>query len=205
MRAHRCHAAQATAARRAGPRARAAPRAAQSASRADEAPSASRRTFLFVPYGDRFDATLHSICCDGLVQVRKCALGAQRARRKRGICALGTRVSFSASRRARRTACRRPAPRRARLTRASSPPPQGAGLHLTHWTSNATPARFYADLSADIAARFVASPEASAYDDAVVVNNHYDTDGCASAAPLSLCASSKTKEPRMRLCFAPCF
>ena len=56
---------------------------------------------------------------------------------------------------------------------------QGAGLHLTHWSHNATPDRYYADLSAEIAQRFVASDEAGAYADAVFVNNHYDTDGCA--------------------------
>ena len=61
-------------------------------------------------------------------------------------------------------------------------PAQGAALHLTHWANNATPARFYDDTSAGIAARFVASDEAAAYADALVVNNHYDTDGCGPAA-----------------------
>ena len=60
-----------------------------------------------------------------------------------------------------------------------TPRAQGAALHLTHWANNATPSRYYADTSAEITARFVASDEAAAYADAIIVNNHYDTDGCA--------------------------
>ena len=67
------------------------------------------------------------------------------------------------------------------LPHAAGRAAQGAALHLTHWRDNATPARYYADTSAEITARFVVSDEAAAYADAVVVNNHYDTDGCAPA------------------------
>jgi hypothetical protein len=57
----------------------------------------------------------------------------------------------------------------------------GAALDLTHWQHNNTPTRFKADTSTEIALRFVASGEANAHwSDAVVVNNHFDTDGVLS-------------------------
>jgi len=57
----------------------------------------------------------------------------------------------------------------------------GAALDLTHWQENRTPRRFKADTSTEIALNFVASPEAAEeWADAVVVNNHFDTDGLLS-------------------------
>ena len=57
----------------------------------------------------------------------------------------------------------------------------GAALDLTHWQGNRTPGRYKADTSTEIALNFVASPEAVVqWNDAVVVNNHFDTDGVLS-------------------------
>jgi hypothetical protein len=57
----------------------------------------------------------------------------------------------------------------------------GAALDLTHWQGNRTPLGFKADTSTEIALNFVASAEAcEKYADAVVVNNHFDTDGLLS-------------------------
>ena len=57
----------------------------------------------------------------------------------------------------------------------------GAALDLTHWQGNRTPQRFKADTSTEIALNFVGSPEAvKQWADAVVVNNHFDTDGLLS-------------------------
>ncbi len=57
----------------------------------------------------------------------------------------------------------------------------GAFLDLTHWQGNNTPARFKADTSTEIALNFVASSAASTqWAGAVVVNNHFDTDGVLS-------------------------
>ncbi len=54
----------------------------------------------------------------------------------------------------------------------------GASLDLTHWQGNRTPPRYKADTSTEIALNFAASPEATdLWADAVVVNNHFDTDG----------------------------
>jgi hypothetical protein len=57
----------------------------------------------------------------------------------------------------------------------------GAALDLTHWQGNRTPSRFKADTSTEIALNFVGSPEAvDRWAEAVVVNNHFDTDGLLS-------------------------
>jgi hypothetical protein len=57
----------------------------------------------------------------------------------------------------------------------------GAALHLTHWQGNQTPPQFKADTSTEIALKFAASPEAQdQWADAVVINNHLDTDGVLS-------------------------
>jgi hypothetical protein len=57
----------------------------------------------------------------------------------------------------------------------------GAALDLTHWQGNHTPNRYKADTSTEIALKFVATPEAKErWSDAVVVNNHFDTDGLLS-------------------------
>ncbi len=56
----------------------------------------------------------------------------------------------------------------------------GADLELSHWPGNTTPAPLKADTSTEIALNFVASPVAGEWADAVVVNNHYDTDGVLS-------------------------
>jgi hypothetical protein len=57
----------------------------------------------------------------------------------------------------------------------------GAALDLTHWQGNRTPQRYKADTSTEIALNFVGSPESvEEWADAVVVNNHFDTDGLLS-------------------------
>ena len=57
----------------------------------------------------------------------------------------------------------------------------GAALDLTHWQGNRTPRQYKADTSTEIALNFVGSPEAvEQWADAVVVNNHFDTDGLLS-------------------------
>ncbi len=57
----------------------------------------------------------------------------------------------------------------------------GAALDLTHWQGNRTPQRYKADTSTEVALKFVGSPEAvNRWADAVVVNNHFDTDGLLS-------------------------
>jgi hypothetical protein len=57
----------------------------------------------------------------------------------------------------------------------------GTALDLTHWQGNQTPRRYKADTSTEIALKFVASPEATEqWSSAVVVNNHFDTDGVLS-------------------------
>ena len=57
----------------------------------------------------------------------------------------------------------------------------GAALDLTHWRGNRTPRNYKADTSTEIALNFVSSPEAeNQWADAVVINNHFDTDGLLS-------------------------
>jgi hypothetical protein len=56
----------------------------------------------------------------------------------------------------------------------------GASLDLTHWEGNRTPLAFKADTSTEIALKFVASEESARWAGAVVVNNHFDTDGVLS-------------------------
>jgi hypothetical protein len=57
----------------------------------------------------------------------------------------------------------------------------GAALDLTHWQGNRTPSQYKADTSTEIALKFVGSPEAvDRWANAVVVNNHFDTDGLLS-------------------------
>jgi Family of unknown function (DUF6687) len=57
----------------------------------------------------------------------------------------------------------------------------GASLDLSHWQGNRTPLKYKADTSTEIALNFAASPEAcDRWADAVVVNNHFDTDGILS-------------------------
>ena len=57
----------------------------------------------------------------------------------------------------------------------------GAALDLTHWQGNRTPQHYKADTSTEIALNFVDSSEAvEEWPDAVVVNNHFDTDGLLS-------------------------
>ena len=52
----------------------------------------------------------------------------------------------------------------------------GVSLELSHWNGNSTPRRFYADTSTEIALQLPTDE----YTDAVVVNNHFDTDGVLS-------------------------
>lgn len=56
----------------------------------------------------------------------------------------------------------------------------GAALELSHWEGNATPEALRRDTSTGIALAFVSSKAASVWDDATVVNNHFDTDGLLS-------------------------
>lgn len=53
-----------------------------------------------------------------------------------------------------------------------------AGLQLSHWKGNRTPARFKADLSTEMALAFAESEERSQY--RYATNNHYDADGVLS-------------------------
>jgi len=62
---------------------------------------------------------------------------------------------------------------------------KGASLQLTHWSGNETPAEYKADLSTEIAFRWLklldSNPKQQAhYENAVVLNNHCDTDGIMS-------------------------
>jgi hypothetical protein len=58
---------------------------------------------------------------------------------------------------------------------------EGAALDLTHWPGNRTPAEYQADTSTEIALKFVAAAESmERWAEAVVVNNHFDTDGVLS-------------------------
>ena len=54
-----------------------------------------------------------------------------------------------------------------------------AGLELSHWRGNATPARYQADLSTEMALRFARDAEERARFE-VVTNNHHDADGVLS-------------------------
>lgn len=60
----------------------------------------------------------------------------------------------------------------------------GATLELTHWTDNATPDALYADTSTECALNLARArlerSEYADYDDALVINNHFDTDGVLS-------------------------
>jgi hypothetical protein len=56
----------------------------------------------------------------------------------------------------------------------------GASLELTHWQGNRTPPELKADTSTEIALNFVGRPDAARWTGAVVVNNHFDTDGALS-------------------------
>ena len=60
----------------------------------------------------------------------------------------------------------------------------GTALDLTHWTDNETPDALYADTSTEIALKLararLARGDYAEFDDATVVNNHYDSDGVLS-------------------------
>ena len=61
----------------------------------------------------------------------------------------------------------------------------GVDLELTHWTGNQTPQHLYADTSTEIALKLSKlapsmMEEYLPYNDALVLNNHYDTDGVLS-------------------------
>ena len=59
---------------------------------------------------------------------------------------------------------------------------QGTDLHLSHWSGNKTPKHYLSDLSLECAFKFIEmEQENSEWKDAVVVNNHFDTDGLLSA------------------------
>ncbi|MFT7540949.1 MAG: hypothetical protein ACI9K5_001915, partial [Gammaproteobacteria bacterium] len=61
----------------------------------------------------------------------------------------------------------------------------GPGLHLSHWPGNRTPRELRHDLSTGIALGFIGLPRGRQVELAagahVVVNNHFDTDGCCAA------------------------
>ncbi|EKX54686.1 hypothetical protein GUITHDRAFT_149825, partial [Guillardia theta CCMP2712] len=59
----------------------------------------------------------------------------------------------------------------------------GTSLQLTHWNGNETPKEYKADLSTDIVLKFIHAElgsEKNKWNDAVVLNNHFDTDGLLS-------------------------
>jgi hypothetical protein len=56
--------------------------------------------------------------------------------------------------------------------------PGGVTLELTHWTGNETPDSLYADTSTEMALRFASQQDT--LKDALILNNHYDTDGVLS-------------------------
>jgi len=60
----------------------------------------------------------------------------------------------------------------------------GATLELTHWTDNMTPDLLYADTSTECALNLARArlerSEYTDFDDALVINNHFDTDGVLS-------------------------
>ena len=65
--------------------------------------------------------------------------------------------------------------------------PGGVTLELTHWTGNETPDRWYADTSTEMALNLAQATTTTAVNDdadvfpnALVLNNHYDTDGVLS-------------------------
>lgn len=57
--------------------------------------------------------------------------------------------------------------------------PGGVSLELTHWTDNETPNELYADTSTEMALKF-AKLSSDYLPDALILNNHYDTDGVLS-------------------------
>ncbi|WP_371825727.1 DUF6687 family protein [Nonomuraea turcica] len=59
----------------------------------------------------------------------------------------------------------------------------GRGLQLSHWPGNRTPKHLKADLSVEIALRFIADPGHSEWvrGREIVTNDHYDTDGLLAA------------------------
>ena len=70
-------------------------------------------------------------------------------------------------------------------------------LQCTHWTGNETPEEIYADTSTEIALNLAAASGEtfSAFDDAFVINNHFDTDGVLSCwACLEPTAALKHRE-----------
>ncbi len=57
----------------------------------------------------------------------------------------------------------------------------GSTLEITHWTGNTTPNSLYADTTTEIALNLAKQKdEYREFENAVVVNNHYDTDGVCS-------------------------
>src|SRR5919108_6411613 len=76
----------------------------------------------------------------------------------------------------------------------------GAGLQLSHWPGNSTPAQFKADLSLDIVLRFLVSPDHwinLAHHD-LVTNDHYDTDGLLAIWALLNPAKSLEHAPALQ-------
>ena len=57
--------------------------------------------------------------------------------------------------------------------------PGGVTLELTHWTDNKTPDSLYADTSTEMALKFAKLQDES-FDNALILNNHYDSDGVLS-------------------------
>lgn len=59
--------------------------------------------------------------------------------------------------------------------------PGGVTLELTHWTGNETPDELYADTSTEMALKLAQHKQFSdQLAEAIVLNNHYDTDGILS-------------------------
>ena len=57
---------------------------------------------------------------------------------------------------------------------------RGATLELTHWDGNTTPDQYYADTSTEMALKFASSFSSREFDNALILNNHFDTDGLCS-------------------------
>eukprot|EP00960_Hanusia_phi_P033724 750620-Hanusia_phi.AAC.3 len=76
----------------------------------------------------------------------------------------------------------------------------GTSLQLTHWSGNETPKEYKADLSTEIVLKWIHAQEGSKeskWEDAIVVNNHFDTDGVLSVWSMLNPVTAMKYEPRM--------
>lgn len=74
----------------------------------------------------------------------------------------------------------------------------GTDLHLSHWTGNKTPKQYLSDLSTECAFKFIETEEdSSIWKDAIIVNNHFDTDGLLSV--WALMEPEKAREHKAKM------